>query len=350
MGCTAVQNTVCLSLLEFCPPAINPEFVMECTLTAHPIWWMYSKKLFGINTLSWSVGSMGLPPGWPWRARRWRISCPDESVQCWNLFWLPPSPAILLFHTSSDQYWEFSNSIRRSSLNLQNSIAPSSSRSNCPCRRRVFSLFATGYAWLDWAPGSISIHILSRICIVLEDEYVVEDLLGFALPFDRLVKASTSVFNANASVFLSEVSCSLSSNSVSIKSVTYLFNPWEILTHEWELSLLQIQFPFPLHIYLASNWLWLLTRAQLWCSLESNLSGQLNFHLVAKCAHDMSLVLQIVRTRQCVLSWSIVRFQLFSGILHQYKSFSLDLVVRAFPLVPCASATNVLVQGFQSKV
>ena len=37
IGFTAVKNTVCLSLLEFCPPAINPEFVMECQLTAHPV-------------------------------------------------------------------------------------------------------------------------------------------------------------------------------------------------------------------------------------------------------------------------------------------------------------------------
>ena len=37
MGFTDVKNTVCLSLLEFCPPAINPEFV-ECKLTAHPTW------------------------------------------------------------------------------------------------------------------------------------------------------------------------------------------------------------------------------------------------------------------------------------------------------------------------
>ena len=37
MGFTAVKNTVCLSLLEFCPPGINPEFVMECELIAHPI-------------------------------------------------------------------------------------------------------------------------------------------------------------------------------------------------------------------------------------------------------------------------------------------------------------------------
>ena len=122
-------------------------------------------------------------------------------------------------------------------FNLQNSIAPSSSRCNCPCRRRVFSLFATGYAWLDWALGSISVYNLTRIGTVLVNEQAEVGLLGFALAFDRLAKANTFVFNASASVFVSEVSCSLSSYSLSIKSVTNLFNPWEILTHEWELSL-----------------------------------------------------------------------------------------------------------------
>ena len=52
----------------------------------------------------------------------------------------------------------------------------------------------------------------------LEDEQVVEGLLGFDLAFDRLA-------NANTSVFISEVSCSLSSHSLSIRSVTNLFNP-----------------------------------------------------------------------------------------------------------------------------
>ena len=70
MGFTTVKNTVCLFLLEFCPPGINPEFTMECKLIAHPIWYMYSKKSFGIITLSCSEGSMGLRPEWPWRA--WR--------------------------------------------------------------------------------------------------------------------------------------------------------------------------------------------------------------------------------------------------------------------------------------
>ena len=58
----------------------------------------------------------------------------------------------------------------------------------------------------------------SRRGTVLEDEQVVEDLLGVALALDRLA-------NANTSVFVVEVSCSLSSYSLSIKSVTNLFRP-----------------------------------------------------------------------------------------------------------------------------
>ena len=59
IGCTDVKNTVCL-LLKFCRPGINPEFMMECKLIAHPMWWMYSKKSFGIDTLSCNEWSMRL--------------------------------------------------------------------------------------------------------------------------------------------------------------------------------------------------------------------------------------------------------------------------------------------------
>ena len=52
---------------------------------------------------------------------------------------------------------------------------------------------------------------------------------------------------------------------------------------------LPIQFWFPLHICLGGNWLWLPIRAQFWCSLESNLLGQMFFHLSAKCTHDKPL-------------------------------------------------------------
>ena len=79
----------------------------------------------------------------------------------------------------------------------------------------------------------------------------------------------------------------LSFSLLLLKSVTNLFKPWEILTHEWELSLLKdsilISSPY---IYLVGNWLWLPIRAQFWCSLESNLLGQMIFHLLAKCTHD----------------------------------------------------------------
>ena len=75
-------------------------------------------------------------------------------------------------------------------------------------------------------------------------------------------------------------------------------SPWPTcLSHEkfWPRSenclCSQIQFWFPLHIYLVGNWLWLPLRAELLCSLESNLLGQMIFHLLAKCTHDMLLVL-----------------------------------------------------------
>ena len=46
-----------------------------------------------IDTLSCGEGSLGLRLEWPWRARRLKISCLDESVQYWNIFFLPPPPA-----------------------------------------------------------------------------------------------------------------------------------------------------------------------------------------------------------------------------------------------------------------
>ena len=167
-----------------------------------------------------------------------RISCPDESVQYWNLFLLPPPPAILLFHVSSDICRECSNLFRRSSLFSRIRSLPLLLEVILHAEE-VFSLCATGYAWLNWAPGSISVHLLSRIGTVLVHEQAEVGLLVFCFSlWLACKKANTSVFNANVYIFVSVVSCSLSSYSLSIKSVTNLFKPWEILTHEWELSLL----------------------------------------------------------------------------------------------------------------
>ena len=74
---------------------------------------------------------------------------------------------------------------------------------------------------------------------VFVDELAEIRLWSFALAFDRLAKASTFVSNAKSSNCILEVSCSLLSSSslLLLESVTNLFKPWEILTHEWELSL-----------------------------------------------------------------------------------------------------------------
>ena len=129
---------------------------------------------------------------------------------------------------------------------LQSSIAQSSPRSRWPWRRRVLSCFDTGLAIDDKDSGSISLQDLSPIGTVLVDDLAGVRLLGFALAFDRLVKASTFVFNA-------KFSCSLLSSPC-------CSSPWPTYSsHEkfWSTSenclCLQIQFWFPLHIYLVSN-------------------------------------------------------------------------------------------------
>ena len=140
----AVKNTVCLSLLEFCPPAINPEFVMECKLTAHPIWQLYSKKLFGITTLSCRVGSMGLRPNdlEELGNQEFLVLTGQYSIDIFSCcLRLLPSGSSTHHQTNIESAQTF---CRRSSFSLQNSIAPSSCRSNSPCRRGVFSLLPLG--------------------------------------------------------------------------------------------------------------------------------------------------------------------------------------------------------------
>ena len=77
-------------------------------------------------TMSCNEGSIRLRPEFPWRARRYWIVL-EESEQYWKLFLLPPPFAIVLFHFSSDQWWQYKKCFWRLSLILQNSIAPSSS-------------------------------------------------------------------------------------------------------------------------------------------------------------------------------------------------------------------------------
>ena len=232
-----MKNTVCL-LLKCCPPGINPEFMMECKLIAHPIWQMHSKKLFGINTLSWNEKPTRLRPEWPWRARRYRISCLDGSVQYWYRFLFPatlPCFSSICRQTNDDNAGNISEDnlliSRIQSLHhllevdhhdeeewsvastLDNRWANNLVVQN---RSKFFPQWVQ-FLWMSWQK--------KRLC-------------GFALAFDRLPKANTFDFNGQSSNCISEVSCSLSSCSLLLKSVTNLFKSWEILTHESEWSLL----------------------------------------------------------------------------------------------------------------
>ena len=56
-GFTSLKDTVC-RLLNFWPPGINPESMMECKLTALPTWWMYLKKPSRIKTSSWKINKI----------------------------------------------------------------------------------------------------------------------------------------------------------------------------------------------------------------------------------------------------------------------------------------------------
>ena len=177
----------------------------------------------------------------------------------------------------------------------------------------------------------MSVQDLSQIGTVLVDEQVEVRLRGFALAFDRLAKEGTFDFNLKSSSCISEVSCSLSSSSLLLKSVTNLFIPWEILTHAWDLSLFT---QFPLHIYLAGSSLWLPTRARFWCSFESNLSGKMIFHLLAKCTDDKPLNGWIVRNSSVSF---VVKYCPTSTVVENLASVQISITRFCFDSLPTRS-------------
>ena len=114
MGFTAVKNTVCLSLFEFCPPGINSELMMECKLIAHP----YSCSEGSIAVLN-DVEELG--------DKEFLVLTSQCNIEIFSCF-LRLSP---LYSSTFDQTNFESSQIRsedNQSFNLQNSIAPSSSR------------------------------------------------------------------------------------------------------------------------------------------------------------------------------------------------------------------------------
>ena len=119
------------------------------------------------------------------------------------------------------------------SLVLQKWTAPSSSRCTCcEWRRRWITFFETSCSEREYFPGSISIQFLLSMWTILSEEPAGFLLCGFAFAFDRHAKSFASSFNAYSLSWTPEIPISLL-----FKFTTNLFDPWEILTQEWVLSL-----------------------------------------------------------------------------------------------------------------
>ena len=147
---------------------------------------MYLKKPSRIMTFSCNERSSRLRPEWRCRDRRYKITH-KESEQYWNHFFCPP-PAILLFHLSSEQWWQCKKYVWRWSLVVQISIASSSSLNNLPRWRRWINFFDAAQSEIEYFLGSTSVRILSPISIVLVDGLAESRLCGFAVAFDRHAK------------------------------------------------------------------------------------------------------------------------------------------------------------------
>ena len=202
----------------------------------------------------------------------------------------------------------------------------------------------------EWSSGSISVQKFHPMGTVLVDEQAEVGLLGFALAFDRLAKANTSVFNAKfpSSFQKSPARCRRTlcrSSRDQLVQAMRNSDPSENGPCSWT------RFSFPLHIYLVDNRMSLPIRAQFWCSLGSNLSVPMLLHLLAECTHDRPLHLWIVRILHCLPSWNTVRFQQHSGILHPYKIYTVCLVVITFSIRSpyCCNRRSLRARSSQSK-
>ena len=108
-------------------------------MIAHPIWWTYSKKLSGINTLSCNEGSMGLGHEWPWRARKEFLVLTDQyniEIFSYGLRLLPSCSSI--HHQTNIESTQIRSEDHLSVSRIRSSHLL---RGKSPCRRWVFILF-----------------------------------------------------------------------------------------------------------------------------------------------------------------------------------------------------------------
>ena len=175
---------------------------------------MHWKKPLRITTLSCKVGTMRLRPEWPWRARKYKIT-PDESVQ-YGIF----SCFLLLLPC-------FSSTCRQTNDDNTRNVSED---------RLLFFRIQSLHRFLEVDFHDEEDELISstlhdrRLNILLATSVLVFVVLLW--PLIGMQNHSHSILTHTCSNCTSGISCSLL-----FKFVTNLFEPWEILTHEWELSL-----------------------------------------------------------------------------------------------------------------
>ena len=101
----------------------------------------------------------------------------------------------------------------------------------CEWRRRNVTFFDTSLSEKEYFPGSMSIQFLLPMGTIFGKEPASSLLCGFPFAFEH-AKSFAFSFNAYSSCWSYAISVSLL-----FKFITNLFDPWEILTQEWVLSL-----------------------------------------------------------------------------------------------------------------
>ena len=255
MGFTAIENTVCLSCLKF----VFPLSILNL--------WCSVNWLHVVNVLEGNCPELTHCPG----------VCKINGIASWMslksseiknfLSWRVSTTLKSFLVASASLHLALPHFIRPILRVLK--IVPKriflisriQSHHLLLVRRRVFRLFATGSACIGLSSWfNISPYSFTNRCNSCRWANRGRSLC-FCFSLWSVRKASTSVINANASSSSqrSPARCCRALCRSSLWPTCSIHE--KSLTHEWELSLLQIQFEFPLHIYLASNWLWLPVRA-----------------------------------------------------------------------------------------
>ena len=145
-------------------------------------------------------------------------------------------------------------------------------------------------------------------------------LCGFAFAFDLAAKSFTISCDACSSGRSSGTSVLLW-----FESITNLFDPWEILTQDWELSSLRDQIltsipclPYRQLVVISNTGPILVCP---WIHLVVMIR-----HFLEECIHDKSSQRIVL---QCLLSWNTVQLQQHVWILHPYRIYSLCFLVKA---------------------